>query len=146
MLNAEEREKLRSLEIFKIYYAENKKGKPVDSSGKEVKVPSFLTLKNDMFVVIKCLGYTIERTRNPEEAHIIIRVYHKLHVKKLDNMYNLFGANCFTKEDGKWLALNSTGRTFVLDEECIVTFGICQDDYVEFECEYFDFFFKVVEA
>lgn len=136
------REKIRRIYSYNIYARENKKGKPVNGRGKEILVPSFVQIRNNVFEQINSLGFSIERVRAAEQADCIVRVFQKRHYKHGDYVFNVYGADCFTQESGKWLAAGR--KHFELDDsKCIVEQCLRQGECASFECEYLDFYLKI---
>ena len=82
-------------------------------------------------------------------ANCVIRVYQHLHGEDDDDsdlLYNLYGACCYTSGFlNCWHTFNGyTGESIKIDfSKHIIRHWQCQDEYVLFECEFVDYYYKI---
>lgn len=143
MLNNEQKERLRQIEIFELAEKE-RKGKPITRDGKEFIVPSFEKIREDIFALILQNGFSkIERVA-PNEANCLIRVFKKHHYAYdycPNVMINLYGAICFVVKDDNWIC---SDEKYVIDySEHKVRYWLCIDDSNAISTDFFDIYTKV---
>lgn len=146
MLTNTQKESIRKVDLYD-YSLYEKKGKAIQSNGKEFIIPSFVELRQIIFNDILKLGFSKIEIVKPSNANCIVRVYKKLHYKYdsglSTNIYNIYGAHCYTLKDRKWIT-----STFQYDSEidyskCIIRHWICQDEYIDFDYDFFDCYVQI---
>ena len=136
-------EGLRELRIFE--YALSKDGKNITIfNDKDFIFLSFPEILKEMSERILKLGFTkIERVK-PSKANCLIRVYSlKQYKYERDMVYDLYGSLCFTKKNGTWFTQGSIGEYEIDYSKCIIRHWIVQDEYIDFECDYVDYYVRI---
>lgn len=142
MLNSSQKEKIRSIKIYKLSCSEVN-GKPIDEYGEEFVIPSFPEIEQSIIQKIRQLGFSkIERV-SPSKANCIIRVYQKLHYEYYDDYYNLYGASCYTLKNEKWTEKVTNGEFEIDYSKHKVGHIVCQDERIIFDCNFFDCYVKI---
>lgn len=135
MLNRKEREIVRNIVISQ-HSCWEREGVAITFDGRPFIVPTLDQVKEDIIEEILYRGFNKVERIKPTEADAIIRVYQKLHYKHHNGLvYNLYGGHCFTPKNGKWVTLEDIPLDY---SSCKIRHWICQDDYIDFECDFFD--------
>lgn len=145
MLTDDQKEKIREIKSYDIYFYE-KKGIPINGSRKKIYVPNFLELRQKAFEEILKEGFSHIIFASPYEANCIVRVFKKEHCSFglcIGQIHNLWGFNCFVQEeDGTWTSIAGkspflTKFEINFSEHKIIQW-ICQDEAVTYNCDFFD--------
>lgn len=158
MLSKAQKEKLRNIHIYEIACEEKngiaiirkrvpkvKRGKKTFSTVEEdFIVPSPYQIAESVFKQILVCGFSKVERVSPTNANCIIRVFQKLHYAyEFDQIFNLYGANCFVKSGMYWISEFDSG-TFHLDySKSLIGQWLCQDEKITFDAEFVDFYVKV---
>lgn len=142
MLNRRQKEKIRRIEIYK-YSVRERRGKAVDDSGKEFKMLSFDEIRDEVYKMIREMGFSKIEYASPLNANCVIRVFQKKHYHYDGMTYNVYGAQCFTKKDNQWTTKNSSGETKINFSKCKFIHWICQYDYIDFDFDFFDCYVRI---
>lgn len=146
MLTDLQKEQIRNVKLYDYSYKE-KKGKAITDNGKQFIIPSFVELKQIIFSEIMKLGFSKIEIVKPSKANCIIRVYQKLHYNYdfpvETNTYNLYGAHCYTLKSGKWTTSAYQDDAIINFSEFTIRHWICQDDYIDFNCDFFDCYVQI---
>lgn len=148
MLTKSQKEKIRSINLFE-YAIKEKKGKAINWDGSEFVLPTLRQVEDSIYEQILKMGFTkIERVA-PNQANCIIRVFQKLHYPYpmwpgREDIYNVYGAACFTLRSGKWIStgFNTEGHE-INYSEWKIRHWLCQDEYIEFDFDFFDCYVKI---
>ena len=136
MLTKKQKKALRSIGYSKCQW-QVKEGKNNSS------IPSFVQLKAEALKEIAKLGFVNVEIVNPKKANSLLRLYQTSYDYERDE-YNVYGTQFFTKSFGKWISKNSMSSQLKLDyEKCIIRKWLCQDDYIDLNCEFFDIYLKI---
>lgn len=139
MLNSKKKEIIRKITVFKCAFYEDKKGKPIYVDNSELIIPSFPQIREMVFDKILKSGFSEIKLVSPGEANCIIRVYTKQHYEyERDIVFNLYGADCFTKKSGKWVSEGGQGEFDINYSKCVIRNWLYQDEYVDINCDFFD--------
>lgn len=143
MLNNSQKEGIRELRIYN-YSCKEKEGIPLDNKGNIFKVLTFTEILEELSKQILKLGFSkIERVE-PKKANCLIRVYQKLHYKyDYYWIYNVYGGFCYTLKAGKWVTTNGFDNYEINYSKCITGHWIYPDEFVEFNCDFCDYYVKV---
>ena len=139
MLTGERKRILEDTTIFRCS-SKDKNGKPVTFYGTEFIIPSFPEIKEEICKKILKLGFSNVEIVKPSKANCIIRVFQKLHYKYEDNqIYSLYGAFCYVRS-----ANGFEHQQSILDySECVIRYWMFQDEYIDFNCDFFDCYVKI---
>lgn len=139
MLNSKKKEIIRKITVFKCALYEDRKGKPIYVDNSELIIPSFPQIREMVFDKILKSGFSEIKLVSPGEANCIIRVYKKQHYEyERDIVFNLYGADCFTKKSGKWVSKGEQRESNINYSKCIIRNWLYQDEYVDINCDFFD--------
>ena len=141
MFTNEQRIKIRNINSFEEFYG-NKKGVSFHNK-KKVHIPNVWELKDEAIKRILEKGFTKVERVEPKRANCIIRIFNN-HKEELgrDIMTEIYGFNCFVKEDGKWVA-EGCNKFEINFEKCEVGYWLCPDEYVTYDCNFTDFYVKI---
>ena len=158
MLSKEQKEKLRNIHIYELACEEKngiaiiRKSVPKVKRGKETfstvqeefVVPSPYQIAESVFKQILVCGFSKVERVSPTDANCIIRVFQKLHhAYEFDQIFNMYGADCFVKSGGYWISECDSG-TFHLDySKYLIGQWLYQDEKITFNTEFVDFYIKV---
>lgn len=146
MLTDVQKESIRNVDIYD-YSLKEKKGKAINYDGKKFNIPSFVELKQIIISEILKLGFSKVEIVKPSKANCIIRVYQKLHYNYdfpgETSTYNLYGAHCYTLKSGKWTTSAFQDDSIINFSEFIIRHWICQDEYIDFDCDFFDCYVQI---
>lgn len=139
MLTKNQREKIRSIADGKSFI--EKKNDFNATSVRRNDVPDVFELREQAIEKIKELGFTEIIQVAPKNANCIIRVFSRFNLEhEINEMYSIYGYNCYTKSKGIWI----TGKDFEISfSKCKRICWIFQDEYVDFDCDFVDFYVKV---
>ena len=142
MLSEKQKKMLRSIQIYEIAN-EEKNGIAVVRKKKFV-VPNSYELFESVKKEILGSGFSKVERVSPGTANCIIRVFQKLHYKyEFGWIFNMYGTYCFVKDGVNWIS-ESCGYTFHLNySQCMVGQWIYQDERVDFDADFVDFYVKV---
>lgn len=141
MLTKEQKKEIRNINLFEELVF-NKKGISLDNK-KKVYIPDVWELKEQAIKRIKDKGFSkIERVE-PDYANCVIRIFNKKEVGFGVNVItNVYGYNCFTKENGKWVS--ESCNKFEMDfEKYKVGYWLCSDEYITYDCDFVDVYVKI---
>ena len=84
---------------------------------------------------------------SPDDANCIIRVFNKCHYPYSENsIHNLCGFLCFTKSSNSiWVSTPSTSPIELNFSKYIQRQYIFQDQYIDYNCDFFDSYVYVVK-
>ena len=149
MLTLNQKKLIRSIHIFKYATKEKRDGKAINWDGTRFIVPSLPEIEHLIYQEILNLGFSkVERT-SPKYANCIIRVFHKLHYNYEDSggykeIYNIYGATCFTLISGKWCSTGFGEKVTEIDySKYVLRHWICQDEYIDFSFDFFDCYVEI---
>ena len=158
MLSKEQKEKLRNIHIYELACEEKngiaiiRKSVPKVKRGKETfstveeefVVPSPYQIAESVFKQILVCGFSKVERVSPTDANCIIRVFQKLHhAYEFDQIFNMYGADCFVKSCIDWIS-ECNGDAFPLDySKCLIGQWLYQDEKITFDAEFVDFYVKV---
>lgn len=146
MLTYFQKESIRNVTFYDYAFKE-KKGKAIQYDGKEFIIPSFVELRQSIISEILKLGFSKVEIVKPSKANCIIRVYQKLHYTYEfggeTDTYNLYGAHCYTLNDRKWITSAFQDDFEINYSKCIIRHWICQDEYIDFDCDFFDCYVQI---
>ena len=145
ILGEQHSEIIQGIRSYDLYNYE-KEGIPVDESGEKIYVPNFLELRQKAFEEILKKGFSQITFVSPNVANCIVRVFKKEHLHHgfyPEQVYNLWGFNCFTQEDDDtWTSIAGKSpciTKFELDfSQHEVEQGISQDEIIHCNCDFFD--------
>lgn len=147
-LTVQQKLAIRSIRIYK-YSSQEKNGKPyyVDEKGKkrEFIVPKDQEILTAMFKMIKeAVGAKKIESCEPQEANCIIRVFRALHHKhEWGAIYNLFGAECYTKVFGTWKTNGVMKAYKIYEGKCQFRMSILPDECLAVDAEYNDYYILI---
>lgn len=151
-LNEKQKDLLRQIKIYDYAFRENKRGQPLDSSGKKFMIPSWTDLFSDTCKSICQAGFSKVEQVVPDKANCIIRIFEKRHFNYENTccpiIFNLYGVLCFTKnEDGKWMTKNTLsgegGHEFEINfSECFVITSLWHEN-IKIDVDFFDIYVVV---
>ena len=142
MITKEQKQKIRRINQFESFYNETE---GIPYRGKQsIKIPDVWEIKQDAISKILRLGFNEVKMVSPKEANCIIRVFTKRHFKyEMGEVHNLYGFNCFVKENGTWLS--ESNNVFKIDfSKHVITCFLCQDESVEYDCDFVDCYVKII--
>ena len=158
MLSKEQKERLRSIQIYDLACEEKngvaiiRKSVPKVKRGKETFstveeefiVPSPYQIAESVFKQILSCGFSKVEKVSPSNANCIIRVFQTLHYEyEFGQIFNMYGADCFVKSGIGWISECASG-TFHLDyTKCLIGQWLYQDEKITFDAEFVDFYVKV---
>ena len=140
MLNRNDRECIRSVQIFESSIFEDDKGFALDSEKKTMSMPTMSELRDELSRRLQLKGFSVTLA-SPVSANAIIRVYEKLHYSyERDLKINMYGAIFYTRENFAWYAENlASSRKYEYDPtRHIVRLWLYQDEYVDVPTTFFD--------
>ncbi len=145
MITANQKEKIRKIKSYDIYFYE-KKGSPINGSRQKISVPNFLELREKAFEEILKEGFSRITFASPYEANCIVRVFKKEHCSLelcTGQMHNLWGFNCFVQEEnGTWTSISGESPFLSKFEinfsEHKIIQWLYQDENVSYNCDFFD--------
>lgn len=142
MLSKKQKETLRNIQIFEIAN-EEQNGVAIVKNEEFIIPTPYDLLESVKKKILESCFLKVERVA-PIAANCIIRVYQKLHYEyEYGMIFNMYGTFCFVKDGVNWIS-ESSGRTFYLDySQCIVGQWIYQDERVDFDADFVDFYVKV---
>ena len=141
VLSRKECEKIRNIHFNQISFYE-KNGIPMDSTGREMDFPSIQTLREIAIEKILRAGFREVNQVSPDDANCVIRVFNKCHYPYKGNIHNLCGFMCFTKRSNAiWISNSGNSQIELNFSKCTY---ICQDNDVNYECDFFDTYVYVV--
>jgi len=142
MFTKEQRKDIRNINSFEEFYG-NKKGVSFHNK-KKVHIPDVWELKEQAIKRIIDIGFSQVQRVEPRHANCIIRIFNKRNVELgRDVMTNIYGFNCFVKEDGKWVS-ESCNKFEISYEKYKVGYWLYPDEYVTYDCDYADFYVKII--
>lgn len=143
MLTPKQKEKIRNIGIYE-YSSSEENGKPLTYKGQEFHMLSCDEIRKEVLNKILRVGFSKVNFVNPARANCVVRVFVLKHFK-YDNelVYNIYGAHCFTRKNGRWVS-RSQDSSFELDyAKCIIRHWFFQDEYADFELDFFDTYVHV---
>lgn len=159
MLSREQKENLRNIHIYDLS-TEEKNGiaiiretiptakgakKKFNTIEKEFIIPTPYQLVENMSTKILASGFSKVERVAPSNANCIIRVFQKLHYKhEFDQIFNIYGASCFTKDTMGWISNSDCGECYTLNpSRCLIGQWLYQDEKITFDADFIDFYVKV---
>lgn len=145
MLTNQQKEQIRKIKSYNIYFYE-KKGVPINSSRHKIYAPNFLELRQKAFEELLKKGFSHITFVSPSEANCIVRVFKKEHYSLglcTGQIHNIWGFNCFVQEeDGTWTSISGedpflTKFEINFSEHKIIQW-LYQDEAVTYNCNFFD--------
>lgn len=135
MLTKQDRESIRSIQIFESSIMEDNKGFPLTHEQKTMNIPTTSELRDEVSRRLQLDGFSVSFA-SPVSANAIIRVYEKLHYPyERDIKINLYGAHIYTREGFAWI----TGEKYEYNpEKHTVRLWFFQDEYVDIPTVFFD--------
>lgn len=143
MFNRMHQELIREIGIHR-YSCQEENGKPVTFDGKTFVMLTPNQVKAEIEKEILKMGFSKIRRVSPTWANCIIRVYEKVRYDYEDGLvYNLYGAECYTKDRGCWVTKTSGELYRINHERSLHRHWICQDEYIDFDCDFFDCYVRI---
>lgn len=142
-LSTHQREKLRNIRLYACSTQE-KKGKPI-INGMPFKMLDFQEIFESVKATIISEGFsTVERV-SPKQSNCIIRAYKTKHYKYDDVLtYNIYGGYCYVRNGLFFTTIDTQGDTYSIDyTRCRTRRWLCQDEYIDFNHEFVDFYVRV---
>ena len=118
----------------------------VNGRREEFIVPQFSEILQAVYNKIHRAGFVKIEHCNPQNANCIIRVYQNLHCRFNFGTYYMYGADCFTNENGVWLTESYSKRPIALkyDHYEVFKFVIAEEKIkVKFKTEFMDCYVRI---
>ena len=146
-LSREQEDKLRSIYIFHCVRGEEN-GRPVHSSGRGFIIPRFEEIFKEISSTILESNFCEVKKVSPYDANCIIRVFYERHFWHNDEVYNLYGAECYTRSGNEecWMTTSDSDNDKLkpLGNHCKIQVGLPANDSFTTSCQKFrDFPVKV---
>lgn len=143
MLTAKQKETLRNIQIFE-YSSREEDGKPITHNGQEFQMLTCEEIRRKIFNKFASAGFSKIKFVNPLFANCVVRVFVLKHCKIDDDLvYNIYGAQCFTRKNCRWISFTKGGGFELNPSNCVVRHWLFQDEYIDFEMEFFDTYARV---
>lgn len=142
-LNTHQREQLRNIRLYACS-SQEKRGKPIIND-MPFKMLEFQEIFENVKAAIISEGFsTVERV-SPKKSNCIIRAYKTKHYKYDDVLtYNIYGSYCYVRNGLFFTTIDTQGDTFSIDyAHCRTRRWLCQDEYIDFDHEFVDFYVRV---
>ena len=108
------------------------------------EVPCFTEIRDFIIQQIEILGFVVDTQAEKSKCNCIIRVFQDIDYDYGDSLITFYGASCFAPRAGQWVSHGLNGKEFKIDHNnCVWRSWIFQDEYIDFECEFEDFYIKV---
>jgi len=142
MVTKEQKKKIRRINQFEAFYKEVE-GIPFQSN-QAVHIPDVWAIKQVAINRILKLGFDNVSTVEPKYANCIIRIFTKRHFKyEMGEIHNVYGFNCFVKENGIWLS--ESNNLFKINFlKHVITCWLSQDESVDYDCDFVDCYVRII--
>ena len=148
MLTRKQKEQIRAVSLFK-FATKERQGKAFNWDWTRFIVPTLIEVEDLMCQEILKLGFSKVERVSPKRANCIIRVFHKLHYEYVHSrdwkeIYNIYGAACFTLNSGTWVSTGFGEKVTEIDySKCVIRHWISQDKYIDFDFDFFDCYVEI---
>ena len=143
MFNRVHQEIVRDIRIHR-YSCQERDGKPITEKGKPFIMLTPNQVKAEIEAEILSYGFSKIKKVSPTWANCIIRVYEKVRYDYEDGLvYNLYGAECYTQDRGVWVTRSGGDLYRINHAKSVHRHWICQDEYIDFDCDFFDTYVRI---